>query len=148
RVRLSPVDVTLAAVSPFIALYLRNVDLASAGGMMVADGFALVSFAASLIAFRLFRISSTIPRYISVGDLVNVAKAVVVGDLMTASVLFAVTRLDGIPRSAPAIHALILGAALLASRGLANVVAKYRRQENRPRSASPANVILIGLNDW
>jgi lipopolysaccharide/colanic/teichoic acid biosynthesis glycosyltransferase len=148
RVRLSPVDVTLAALSPFIALYLRNVDLASAGGMMVADGFALVSFAASLIAFRLFRISSTIPRYISVGDLVNVAKAVVVGDLMTASLLFTFTRLDGIPRSVPAIHALILGAGLLASRGLANVVARHRRRLNRPRSASPANVILIGLNDW
>jgi lipopolysaccharide/colanic/teichoic acid biosynthesis glycosyltransferase len=148
RVRLSPVDVTLAAVSPFVALYLRNVDLVSAGGMIVADGFALISLAASLIAFRLFRISSTIPRYISVGDLLNVAKAVVVGDLMTAGVLFTLTRLDGIPRSVPAIHALILGAGLLAFRGLANVVARHRRREDRPRSASAANVILIGLNDW
>ena len=88
RVRLSPVDVVLAAISPFVALYLRNVDLESAGGMYVADSFALISFAASLIGFRLFRISSIIPRYISVGDLLNLAKAVVVGDLMTASVLF------------------------------------------------------------
>jgi lipopolysaccharide/colanic/teichoic acid biosynthesis glycosyltransferase len=148
RVRLSPIDVTLAAVSPFVALYLRNVDLVSPGGMIVADSFALISLAASLIAFRLFRISSTIPRYISVGDLLNVAKAVVVGDLMTASVLFTLTRLDGIPRSVPAIHALILGVGLLASRGLANVVARHRRRENRLRSASTANVILIGLNDW
>src|ERR1700745_2362958 len=88
RVRLSPVDVTLAAVSPFVALCLRDVDLVSAGGMFVADSFALISFAASLIAFRLFRVSSTIPRYISVGDLLNLAKAVVVGDLMTAIILF------------------------------------------------------------
>jgi lipopolysaccharide/colanic/teichoic acid biosynthesis glycosyltransferase len=148
RVRLSPVDVTLAAVSPFVALYLRDIDLViSAGGMIVADSFALVSFAASLIAFRLFRVSSAIPRYISVGDLLNLAKAVVAGDLMTAMILFTLTRLDGIPRSVPAIHALILGAGLLASRGLANVVAT-RRRADRPRSAAVANMILIGLNDW
>jgi lipopolysaccharide/colanic/teichoic acid biosynthesis glycosyltransferase len=60
RVRLSPVDVTLAAVSPFIALYLRNVDLVSAGGMFVADSFALISLTASLIAFRIFRVSRVI----------------------------------------------------------------------------------------
>jgi lipopolysaccharide/colanic/teichoic acid biosynthesis glycosyltransferase len=148
RVRLSPVDVTLAAVSPFVALYLRNVDLVSAGGMVVADSFALVSFAASLIAFRLFRVSSTIPRYISVRDLLTLVKAVVASDLMTAMVLFTITRLDGIPRSVPAIHALILGAGLLASRGLANVVAKHRRRADRPRSDAVMNLILIGLNDW
>jgi lipopolysaccharide/colanic/teichoic acid biosynthesis glycosyltransferase len=148
RVRLSPVDVTLAAVSPFVALYLRNVDLVSAGGMFAADTFALISLATSLIAFRLFRISSTIPRYISVGDLIILAKAVVVGDLMTAMALFTLTRLDGIPRSVPAIHALILGTGLLASRGLANIVARLRHGANQPRNAAAENMILIGLNDW
>ena len=147
RVRLSPVDVTLAAVSPYVALHLRNVDLASAGGMIPADSFALISFAASLIAFRVYRISSTIPRYISVGDLLNLAKAAVAGALMTAMVLFTITRLDGIPRSVPAVHALILGAALLTSRGLASVVAGHRRLAERPQSAL-VNIILIGLNDW
>src|SRR5439155_26687437 len=112
RVRLSPMDVTLAAVSPFAALYLRDVDLVSAGGMIVADSFALVSLAASLIAFRVFRVSSTIPRYISVGDLLNLAKAVVAGELVTATVLFTVTRFDGILRSVPAVHALLLGVGL------------------------------------
>jgi lipopolysaccharide/colanic/teichoic acid biosynthesis glycosyltransferase len=148
RVRLSAVDVTLAAVSPFVALYLRNVDLGSAGGMFAADSFALISFATSLIAFRLFRISSTIPRYISVGDLLTLAKAVVAGDLMTAMVLFTITRLDGIPRSVPAIHAVILGVGLLASRGLASVVARHRRRADRPQTAAVVNMILIGLNDW
>jgi lipopolysaccharide/colanic/teichoic acid biosynthesis glycosyltransferase len=116
--------------------------------MFVADSFALISLVASLIAFRLFRISSTIPRYISAGDLLNLAKAVVFSDLMTASVLFTLTRLEGIPRSVLAIHAVILGAGLLASRGLANVVARHRRQVNRPRSAASVNMIFIGLNDW
>ena len=79
RVRLSPVDVTLAAIAPYAALYLRNADLVSVGGMIPTDSFALISFAASLISFRIFRISGTIPRYLSVGDILNLAKAIVVG---------------------------------------------------------------------
>jgi len=122
--------------------------MVSAGGRIVAGSYVLVSLAASLIAFHLLRISSTIPRYISVGDLLDLAKAVVAGQLMTAIVLFTLTRLDGIPRSVPAIHALILGAGLLISRGLANIADRNGRRAERPRSAGPENVILIGLNDW
>ena len=147
RVRLSPVDVTLAAASPFAALYLRGVDLVSAGGMFAADSFALISMTATLVALRAFRVSSTIPRYISVGDLLSLAKAVVAGDLMTASLLFAITRLDGIPRSVPAIHALILGGGLLAARGLAIIADTTSRSAHRQRSAA-INIIVIGLNDW
>jgi lipopolysaccharide/colanic/teichoic acid biosynthesis glycosyltransferase len=140
--------VALAAASPFAALYLRDVDVISAGGRSIAGGYALISLVASLIAFQVLRISDTIPRYISVGDLLHLAKAVVAGELVTAIVLFTVTRLDGIPRSLPAIHALILGAGLLASRGLANVADRNRRRADRPRMAAVENVILIGLNDW
>jgi lipopolysaccharide/colanic/teichoic acid biosynthesis glycosyltransferase len=140
--------VTLAAITPFTALYLRNVDLVSARGMIVVDSFVLVSMTASLIAFRVFRISSTIPRYMSAGDLLDLAKAVVVGDLITTVVLFTITRLDGIPRSVPAIHALILGAAVFVSRGLASVADRNRQRADRPQGATALSVILIGLNDW
>jgi lipopolysaccharide/colanic/teichoic acid biosynthesis glycosyltransferase len=115
--------------------------------MIVADSFALISMAATLIAFRVFRVSSTIPRYISVGDLLNLAKAVVAGELMTALVLFTLTRLDGIPRSVPAVHALILGAGLLTSRGLASIAERSRCSADPPRTPV-ANMILIGVNDW
>jgi lipopolysaccharide/colanic/teichoic acid biosynthesis glycosyltransferase len=117
--------------------------------MFVADSFALISFASSLIAFRLFRIGSSIPRYLAASDLLNLAKAVVVSDLVTAMALFTLTRLDGIPRLVPAIHALVLGTGLLVYRALANVVARHRRRwTDRPRSATTLNIILIGLNDW
>jgi FlaA1/EpsC-like NDP-sugar epimerase len=138
----------LAAAAPFAALYLRDVEMVSAGGRIVAGSYVLVSLATSLIAFQVLRISSTIPRYISVGDLLDLAKAAVAGQLMTAIVLFTLTRLDGIPRSVPAIHALILGAGLLISRGLASIADRNRRRAERPRSATAENVILIGLNDW
>jgi lipopolysaccharide/colanic/teichoic acid biosynthesis glycosyltransferase len=140
--------VALAAAAPFAALYLRDVDIVSAGGRIVAGSYVLVSLVASLIAFQVLRISSTISRYISVGDLRDLVKAVLAGQLMTAIFLFTLTRLDGIPRSVPAIHALILAAGLLTSRGLANIADRNRRRAERPRGAAAENVILIGLNDW
>src|SRR5262249_7373574 len=95
-----------------------------------------------------FRVSSTIPRYISAGDLLTLGKAVVASNLITAMVLFTITRLNGIPPAVPAIHALVLGAGLLASRGLANIVARHRDRRDPPRNPAMVNLILIGLNDW
>src|SRR5262249_31336223 len=61
------------------------------------------------------------------------------------AVLFTVTRLDGIPRSTPAIHALVLGAGLIMARAFVYLV------DNTPKAAARSeqatNVILIGLND-
>src|SRR5690348_12844917 len=76
RVRLSSVDVALAAVSPFAALYLRNGEVAWNGDWMTAVSYSVVSLAFSLIAFHVFGISRIIPRYLSAKDLVDVAKAV------------------------------------------------------------------------
>ena len=148
RLRLSPVDMALAAGSPFAALYLRNADLASNGDWISAASYALVSLAFSLIAFQVLGIGGTIARYISESDLRNIAKAVLAGELMTATVLFTLTRLEGIPRSVPAIHALILGAALIAYRGLAKLASRQLRYADQLRRATNENVILIGLNDW
>jgi lipopolysaccharide/colanic/teichoic acid biosynthesis glycosyltransferase len=138
----------LAAGSPFAALYLRNADLASNGDWYSAASYSLVSLAFSLIAFQVLGIGGTIARYISESDLRNIAKAVLAGELMTATVLFTLTRLEGIPRSIPAIHALILGAALIAYRGLANFASRQSRYADKLRGATNENVILIGLNDW
>ena len=148
RFRLSAVDVALAAVSPFAALYLRNADVVSNGDWIIVGTYCVVSLAFSLTAFQVFGISGIIPRYISVSDLLDVAKVVLGAELMTTIVLFSVTRLEGIPRSVPAIHALILVAGLVAYRGLGDVADKQRCHADRLRRANNENVILIGLNDW
>jgi lipopolysaccharide/colanic/teichoic acid biosynthesis glycosyltransferase len=140
--------VVLAAVSPFAALYLRNGDLASNGDWISAGSYSLVSLAFSLIAFQIFGIGGIIARYISQNDLRNIATAVLASELMTATVLFTLTRLEGIPRSVPAIHALILGVALIAYRGLTNLASRQPRHADQLRRGTNENVIMIGLNDW
>src|SRR5215472_3683718 len=148
RLRLSPVDVALAAASPLVALYLRNGDLPSNSDWISAGSYSLVSLVCSLTAFQVFGISGIITRYLSVKDLADVAKAVLTSELMTATALFTVSRLDGIPRSVPAIHALTLAAGLIAYRKIANFTDTRQSHSDRSRGTTSENVILVGLNDW
>jgi lipopolysaccharide/colanic/teichoic acid biosynthesis glycosyltransferase len=140
--------VALAAVSPFAALYLRNADVASNGDWISAGGYAVVSLVFSLVAFQAAGISGIVARYISVSDILNIAKVVLASELMTATALFTLTRLEGIPRSVPAIHALVLGAGLIAYRGLENIVSKHSKNADHRQHVISENVILIGLSDW
>jgi lipopolysaccharide/colanic/teichoic acid biosynthesis glycosyltransferase len=147
RIRLSPIDAALASAAPLAALYIRNSELVSNGDWVVTGSYWLVSMAFSLIALQVFRIGDSIPRYMSVSDLLGVAKAVLSGQLMTTIVLFTVTRLEGVPRSVPAIQAAVLGTGLVASRGVLYLSEKRRCDRARPREATCQNVILIGLNE-
>jgi lipopolysaccharide/colanic/teichoic acid biosynthesis glycosyltransferase len=147
RVRLSPIDAALAAAAPLVALYVRNGEFAAIGGWTVTVSYCLLSAVFSLIALQVFRIADIIPRYMSVNDLLGVAKVVLSGQLMTTIVLFTVTRLDGIPRSVPTIQAVILGAGLIAYRGVLYLSETRRGDSIRPHQAVSENVILIGLNE-
>jgi lipopolysaccharide/colanic/teichoic acid biosynthesis glycosyltransferase len=147
RIRLSPIDVALAAAAPLAALLIRNGELALGGDWVVTGRYSLVSLVFSVVGLQVFRIDDSIPRYMTVGDLLDIAKAVFSGQLMTTIVLFTGTRLDGIPRSIPVIQAVLLGAGLVAYKGVLNVREGRRRKIDQPRHASK-NVIFIGLNEW
>jgi len=144
-IRLSPLDVAVAALAPIVALNLRHAMIVPNSVDPSVVSYCLVSLICSLVAFAAFRIHGGIPRYLSPRDLVDLALAVLAAELMTCVALFFLTRLDGIPRSVPAIHALILGAGLLAVRALARFVDV--RAASAPAVTSPEHVIVIGLND-
>ena len=84
-------------------------------------------------------------RYFSVDDIFDIAKAVLVAELLIAAVMFLVTRLEGIPRSTLFIHALILATALVAAR---TTIAHFEhRQKGAIRHPSKTKyVVVIGSN--
>jgi lipopolysaccharide/colanic/teichoic acid biosynthesis glycosyltransferase len=145
--RFSPLDVAFAAASPLLALYLRNAVILTQFDAEAVAIYVLISLACSLIGFVVFKIYGGIPGYLSVHDMVDLVKAVLVGELMTCSAVFAFTRLDGIPRSVPAIHALILGTGLLMVRLWAHIADKKRKLANHPQHGRVEHIILIGLSD-
>lgn len=132
-------------LSPYLALYARNAEILYNNiGMTII--YCCISCFFSLGAFLAFRIDRAIPQFFTVNDALDLAKAVGISELLTAVAIFSFTRLDGIPRSVPMIHAIILGAWLFAAMGLVRFVKARRGAAGRERPLVKENLILIGLN--
>lgn len=140
-------DVVIALVSPPLALYLRHAHVFSHGAPTSAVLYWFVSFASSLIAFVAFGVSRGIPAYLSVRDVTDLAKAVFAAEAVTGAVVFTVTRLENVPRSVPAIHALILGAGLLAVRLWGQMSASKGRPHKKDLRPLSLGVIVIGVTE-
>jgi lipopolysaccharide/colanic/teichoic acid biosynthesis glycosyltransferase len=136
-----------AIMSPLLALYLRDDYFLSDNGSQTVTLYCVISLAISIACFLVFRIQDRMSRYFSVHDALEVAKAVVLIGLMTCAVLFTFTRLEGISRSVPVIHALILGVGLVSSRAVVRIshVDRAGTNELRPRVDSE-HIIIIGSN--
>ncbi len=145
RLKWSAFDVVWAALAPYFALTIREAYILSYDGVQAAALYCLISLTFSLIAFAAFRLRDGMARYFSVHDAVEIAKAVIVAELMTCLTLFTFTRLDGIPRSTPIIHALVLGVGLVAARALARFSASSRFGEARYRFER-RHVVMIGVS--
>src|ERR1700733_8571238 len=138
RVYLSLWDLTWAVGSPLLALYLRDpeifsrTDLSAIGYYWaLAAAFAVLAFFAfkiqdnmtpyfwglgpasfAVLAFFAFKIQDNMTPYFSVHEAIDIVETVLFVELLTFISLFTVNRFDGIPRSIPLTHGLLLAAAL------------------------------------
>ena len=145
RIYLSIWDLFWALVSPILALYLRDIDIQSNADWSVIANYWVLSAGFAILAFFAFRLQDGMTRYFSVHEALDIAEAVLFAELMTFAVLFTLTRLDGIPRSMPLIHGLLLAAGLLAARVLVRIVSS---EDNEPpeHQSRRERIILIGAN--
>ena len=144
--RLSIFDLFWASASPYLALLVRDAPVLSNGGARDAVLYCFISLAFSLIAFVAFRVGDGMTRYFSVQDAMDVVKAVAFTELTTGTVVFALTRLEGIPRSTPLIHALILAAGLVAARTFGRVVESDSKGIGVQAEDFAEHIIMIGSN--
>lgn len=145
-VRFSWFDVIWALLTPVLALWLRDAPAFQNADWSPALFYCAISFTFALIAFLAFRTRDGMTHLFSVGDALEVGKAVVVSELMTGMVLFSAVRLDGIPRTTPVIHALLLGAGLVLARAVKRM--SHPEAERPPdREASAAeHIMVVGSN--
>jgi lipopolysaccharide/colanic/teichoic acid biosynthesis glycosyltransferase len=148
---LSLPDTVVAALAPWLALYLRNGQFLVFADVAATAIYWGLSFAFALAGFAAFRVRGAIPRYFSVGDLADLGMAVLAAEMSTCIALFSLTRLEGIPRSLPAIHALILGAGLIAVRAVMRFIDRDGAVAGEPTVSAPGHppghIILIGISD-
>jgi lipopolysaccharide/colanic/teichoic acid biosynthesis glycosyltransferase len=145
RVYVSIWDLFWALISPLLALYLRDADIVLHTDWSVVGYYWGLSAGFALLAFFALRIQDGMTRFFSVHEALDVAEAVLFAELMTCGVLFTLTRLDGIPRSMPLIHGLLLAAGLVAARILVRIVFSEDTQ-SPDYQARRERVIIIGAN--
>jgi FlaA1/EpsC-like NDP-sugar epimerase len=109
-------------ISPVLALYLRDADLVFRGDWNVLGYYWLFSSGFALVAFVALRLQDGMTRYFSVHGALDIAEAALFTELMTFVSLFTVTRLEGIPRSMPLTHGLLLAGGLIAARIVVRVI--------------------------
>ena len=143
RVRVSALDACFALLSPLLALWVRDAPVLSAVSFSLFLYWACCTIF-SLLAFSIFQLEHKGLRYFSVDDIFDIAKAVVVAELLTAATLFLFTQLDGIPRSTLFIHALILATALVAARTIAHFEHAQKGAIRHPSKTK--YVVVIGSN--
>src|SRR6516165_10210726 len=144
RVRVSALDACFAFLSPLLALWVRDAPALSYPNYSFYLYWAC-SAIFSLLAFSIFRVEHKGQRYFSVDDIFDIAKAVVVAELLIAAVMFSFTRLEGIPRSTLFIHALILATALVAAR-MAIAHFEHRQTGTIRHPSKTKYVVVIGSN--
>jgi lipopolysaccharide/colanic/teichoic acid biosynthesis glycosyltransferase len=145
RIYLSIWDLFWALVSPILALYLRDIDIQSNADWSVIANYWVLSAGFAILAFFAFRLQDGMTRYFSVHEALDIAEAVLFAELMTFAVLFTLTRLDGIPRSMPLVHGLLLAGGLLAARAFVRIVAS-EDDEPPEHQSRRERIILIGAN--
>ena len=144
-VRLSIFDTAWAFCCPLLGLYFRDANIFVNADVATIGLYCLVCAGFSVIAFLVFRVGDGVTSYFSVHDALDVLKAVVSAELMTCVVLFSLTRLEGIPRSTPIIHALILAAGLITARTLIRISENDRSGRSQDPLVSE-HIVMIGSN--
>ncbi len=116
--RLTFADAFIAALAPPLAFLLRDSGLAARAEPALVF-YCCAGFLCGLACLAYFRVGQIDGRFLGLEDVRQCVKAAAATALATAALAFSLHGLAGVPRSAPALHALVFGTALLGLRAWA-----------------------------
>jgi len=148
RVYLSLWDLFWALVSPILALALRDSSILIRPDWGAVLFYWALSSGFALLAFFALRLQDGMTRYFSVHEALDIAEAVLFAELMTCGALFTLTRLDGIPRSMPLIHGVVLAGGLIAARIVVRIALADEGDTSRDYQCRRERIIVIGANPF
>jgi len=141
-------DVVIAAVAFVLSLFLRlgeNIFFYPREELFIA---VLTFTVVAAVVFRLMRMYRGVWLYASLNDLFNITKAASLTILIFLVILFAVTRLDFLPRSLPLISWFVLIALLGGPRFLYRLLKDRRIEFHLDKDAHlRVPILLIGANN-
>ena len=113
KVDVSIWDALWALASPILALWLGNALVLARHDWNATIIYCALSTGFAVVAFVAFGLQKTVTRHFSAHEVLDIAEAVLFAQLLTYGLLFTLTRLDGIPRSVPLYHGLLLAGGLI-----------------------------------
>lgn len=142
---LGPFDVLVAAVAPAFAFLLRDPESVSGAGLQQAALYCIIAFVVTLTSIHYFGAGRILSRFLSAADVVQILKTSLAAAALSAAVGFMISRLDGAPRSIPAIHFVVLAGLLVGGRALKGEWA--RRLEGRSAFVGAADDLSAGRSE-
>ncbi|HIC59006.1 MAG TPA: polysaccharide biosynthesis protein [Rhodospirillales bacterium] len=141
-------DVAMAAAALIVSLFLRlgeDIVFYPRDELYLAIG---IFTTVSAVVFRLMKMYQGVWRYASLNDLFNITKASSLTILIFIIILFAVTRLEDLPRSLPIISWFVLIALLGGPRFLYRLLKDRRLDFHLDKDAHlRVPVLLVGSGD-
>src|SRR5690348_3124119 len=145
KIYTSALDVSWAVVSPAVALYAADAIAFTQQDWSRVALYCALSAAFAIAAMLAFRLQDGVSRHFSAHEALDIAEAVLFAELLTCGFLFTLTRLDGIPRSMPLYHGLLLAAGLILIR-IATRGASSGDEGAIDYQSRCDRVVLIGAN--
>src|SRR5690349_282893 len=145
KIYTSALDVSWAIVSPAIALYAADAIAFTQQDWNRVALYCALSAAFAIAAMLAFRLQDGVSDHFSAHEALDIAEAVLFAELLTCGFLFTLTRLDGIPRSMPLYHGLLLAAGLILARITTRTAFSGGDSAIDYQSRSE-RIILIGVN--
>jgi FlaA1/EpsC-like NDP-sugar epimerase len=108
KVDVSLWDACWALASSVIALWLGNSLILAQHDWNAIIIYCGLSTGFAVLAFLAFGLRNTVTQHFSAHEVLDIAEAVLFAELLTYGLLFTLTRLDGIARSIPMYHGLLL----------------------------------------
>ena len=140
----SAYDIVWAVAAGPLALVLRDPYYLYSATSYEVVTFSIVALFSTLLALQWFQLSAALTRFFSWSDAIDVMRAAAVSAALSAAIAFVIFRLDGLPRSLPLIHAMVLVIALGAGRGLSRLKSARRAEAGHAAGLARDHVLLVG----
>jgi lipopolysaccharide/colanic/teichoic acid biosynthesis glycosyltransferase len=144
KVDVSLWDACWAFASSIIALWLGNSLMLAQHDWNAIMIYCGLSTGFAVLAFVAFGLRNTLTQHFSAHEVLDIAEAVLFAELLAYGLLFTLTRLDGIARSTPLYHGLLLLGGLVFIRILTRGGGGERRGSDYALRRD--RIVVIGAN--
>lgn len=150
-------DIFLAVVSPLIAIWLRGPFVVSPGQYILNFSplyfYVVISIVCTTLFSFFIRINQGVTHLFSARDMVSIISASLLSIFASVYVVFIVSRFDGIPRTIPLIHGLVLICGLvgyrIAVRSIHEIDLKKKNgAADVAMSTAIRRILIVGLDSF